>query len=66
MAAHSVLAALLLVALTACGGTPPVMRLALLAPFEGRYREVGYQALYAARLAQIGRASCRERVLVKV
>ena len=51
MAAHSVLAALLLVALTACGGTPPVMRLALLAPFEGRYREVGYQALYAARLA---------------
>jgi hypothetical protein len=24
---------------------------ALLAPFEGRYREIGYQALYAARLA---------------
>lgn len=31
--------------------TPPITRLALLAPFEGRYREVGYQALYAARLA---------------
>lgn len=30
---------------------PPVTRIALLAPFEGRYREVGYQALYAARLA---------------
>ncbi len=26
-------------------------RIALLAPFEGRYREVGYEALYAARLA---------------
>ncbi len=29
----------------------PVYKLALLAPFEGRYREVGYNALYAARLA---------------
>lgn len=28
-----------------------VTRIALLAPFEGRYREVGYNALYAARLA---------------
>jgi ABC-type branched-subunit amino acid transport system substrate-binding protein len=28
-----------------------VVRIALLAPFEGRYREVGYNALYAARLA---------------
>jgi ABC-type branched-subunit amino acid transport system substrate-binding protein len=27
------------------------VRIALLAPFEGRYREVGYNALYAARLA---------------
>jgi ABC-type branched-subunit amino acid transport system substrate-binding protein len=26
-------------------------RVALLAPFEGRYREIGYNALYAARLA---------------
>jgi hypothetical protein len=31
--------------------TTPVVRVALLAPFEGRYREVGYNALYAARLA---------------
>ncbi len=31
--------------------TPNVTRIALLAPFEGRYREVGYQALYAARMA---------------
>ncbi len=28
-----------------------VVKVALLAPFEGRYREVGYNALYAARLA---------------
>lgn len=31
--------------------SPQVVRLALLAPFEGRYREVGYNALYAARAA---------------
>ncbi len=31
--------------------SPPVQRIALLAPFEGRYREVGNQALYAGRLA---------------
>jgi hypothetical protein len=29
----------------------PVSKIALLAPFEGRYREVGYNAYYAARLA---------------
>lgn len=28
-----------------------ISRVALLAPFEGRYREVGYNALYAAKLA---------------
>jgi hypothetical protein len=42
-------------ALFLCGcavaGAPPVHRIALLAPFEGRYREVGYDALYAGRLA---------------
>jgi ABC-type branched-subunit amino acid transport system substrate-binding protein len=42
-------------ALFLCGcavaGAPPVYRIALLAPFEGRYREVGYDALYAGRLA---------------
>jgi ABC-type branched-subunit amino acid transport system substrate-binding protein len=31
--------------------TPATTRVALLAPFEGRYREIGYNALYAARLA---------------
>jgi ABC-type branched-subunit amino acid transport system substrate-binding protein len=29
----------------------PIVRIALLAPFEGRYREIGYNALYSARLA---------------
>jgi ABC-type branched-subunit amino acid transport system substrate-binding protein len=31
--------------------TEPPLRIGLLAPFEGRYREIGYNALYAARLA---------------
>lgn len=30
---------------------PPVTRIALLAPFEGHTREIGYQALYSVRLA---------------
>lgn len=51
--AAGTLALLLLVALTGCavGRTQIPARIALLAPFEGRYREVGYDALYAARLA---------------
>lgn len=45
---------LLLAALLAACNTiesERVTKIALLAPFEGRYREVGYNALYAARLA---------------
>jgi hypothetical protein len=36
-----------------CGTTKPgnLARVALLAPFEGRYREVGYNAYYAVKLA---------------
>lgn len=37
--------------LVGCTSVPAVTRIALLAPFEGRYREIGYDALYAARLA---------------
>jgi hypothetical protein len=37
--------------MSACTKTPQPVKIALLAPFEGRYREVGYDALYAARLA---------------
>ncbi len=40
-------------ALTACGASNPELpgKIALLAPFEGEYREIGYNALYAVRLA---------------
>lgn len=31
--------------------SPPITKIALLAPFEGRHRAIGYNALYAVRLA---------------
>jgi ABC-type branched-subunit amino acid transport system substrate-binding protein len=39
--------------ITGCSGVRPgeIRRIALLAPFEGRYREVGYDAYYAVKLA---------------
>jgi ABC-type branched-subunit amino acid transport system substrate-binding protein len=37
--------------LASCGSTRPVVKFGLVAPFEGRYRPVGYDAIYAARLA---------------
>jgi ABC-type branched-subunit amino acid transport system substrate-binding protein len=48
--------ALLLIVMTSLSAcavwrTPPIARIALLASFEGRYREVGYTAIYPARLA---------------
>ncbi len=41
------------VLLSACAfpGTSPTFKLGLVAPFEGRYRPIGYDAIYAARLA---------------
>lgn len=48
MPARWLLCALLI---AACAPIRPPARIALLAPFEGRYREIGYEALYAARLA---------------
>ncbi len=46
------IAALLILLLAACRSVPELpLRVALLAPFEGRYREIGYSALYPARLA---------------
>jgi len=44
---------ILILVLSACAvvRAPQHVRIALFAPFEGRYREVGYNALYAARLA---------------
>lgn len=40
-----------LVWLAAAGSTPPVVKIALVAPFEGEDRALGYDAIYAARLA---------------
>ena len=38
--------------LAACNAsTQPVVKIGLVAPFEGRYRPIGYEAIYAARLA---------------
>ena len=42
----------LIVLLAACAAsTRPVVKIGLVAPFEGRYRPIGYEAIYAARLA---------------
>jgi ABC-type branched-subunit amino acid transport system substrate-binding protein len=50
---HSlILSCLLLLFLSACSAsTQPVVKIGLVAPFEGRYRPIGYEAIYAARLA---------------
>lgn len=44
----------LCLAISACnfpGSTQPVIKIGLVAPFDGRYRSIGYEAIYAARLA---------------
>ena len=43
--------ATLLVSCAFPGSTAPVVKFGLVAPFEGRYRPVGYDAIYAARWA---------------
>lgn len=37
--------------LVGCRGVDPVVKVGLVAPFEGRHRAVGYDTLYSARLA---------------
>ena len=34
-----------------CNSVSPVVKIGLVAPFEGRYREIGYDVIYSARLA---------------
>lgn len=43
--------ALVTLALAGCGVTRPVVKIGVVAPFEGRYRAVGYDVIYAVRLA---------------
>lgn len=45
------LCALLLLSLSACAGAAPVVKIGLVAPFEGRHRALGYDVIYSARLA---------------
>lgn len=42
---------LLVFVATGCRQIPPTVKIGLVAPFEGRWRDVGYDAIYAARLA---------------
>jgi ABC-type branched-subunit amino acid transport system substrate-binding protein len=42
---------LLLIWLTGCQSVAPVVKVALVAPFEGQQRAVGYDVIYSARLA---------------
>ena len=49
LASLSLLSRFLLAACSA--STQPVVKIGLVAPFEGRYRSIGYEAIYAARLA---------------
>jgi ABC-type branched-subunit amino acid transport system substrate-binding protein len=37
--------------LSACRGVDPVIKVGLVAPFEGSHRDIGYDVLYSARLA---------------
>jgi hypothetical protein len=42
----------LMLILSACSAVPPAPhKIALLAPFEGQYRDIGYEALYAAQMS---------------
>jgi ABC-type branched-subunit amino acid transport system substrate-binding protein len=42
---------LLLILLSACTSVDPVVKVALVGPFEGQQRAVGYDVIYSARLA---------------
>lgn len=45
------LLAVVLLALSGCTSTVPTVKVGLVAPFEGRYRDLGYEVIPAARLA---------------
>jgi ABC-type branched-subunit amino acid transport system substrate-binding protein len=43
--------ALALMGVAGCASVDPVVKIGLVGPFEGRYRAIGYDAIYSARLA---------------
>jgi ABC-type branched-subunit amino acid transport system substrate-binding protein len=45
------LAGLVGVTLSSCASVDPVVKIGLVAPFEGRYRSLGYDVIYSARMA---------------
>lgn len=49
--AGAALALLLVLLATGCRAVPETVKIGLVAPFEGRWRDAGYDAIYAARLA---------------
>jgi hypothetical protein len=52
--ASCIILAVCLVLLASCrfpGSVEPTVKIGLVAPFEGRYRDLGYEVLYAVRLA---------------
>ena len=51
MAARTLLFLLVLGIISGCHSVAPVVKVGLVAPFEGRHRDVGYDVLYSARLA---------------
>ncbi len=51
LTAHCLLFTIYCLLLTACSSTPSVIKIGLVAPFEGRNRPIGYDVIYSARLA---------------
>lgn len=51
MVARTLFFLLLLGIISGCQSVAPVVKVGLVAPFEGRHRDVGYDVLYSARLA---------------
>ena len=46
-----VVVVLMLILMVGCARTPQVLKIGLVAPFEGQERDLGYDGIYAARLA---------------
>jgi len=46
-----IMSSLFIIFLSSCASTAPVVKIGLVAPFEGRDRAIGYEVIYAARLA---------------